>query len=48
MDKRPHKFNKKVFLFKKYVKNSKTAQDYQNLQFAITGSPDCIRKRTNE
>ena len=39
--------NKKT-LFKQYVKNGKTAHDYQNLQFAITELSGDISERKNE
>ena len=42
------KIQQKNSLFKQYVKNGKTAHDYQNLQFAITELSVYITERKNE
>ena len=42
------RIQQKNSLFKLYVKNVKTAHDYQNLQLAITELSDYITERKNE
>ena len=47
-DRTKSKIQQKNSLFKQYVKNGKTAHDYQNLQFAITELSDHTTERKNE
>ena len=41
------KIQQKIFLYKRYVKNSNTANDHKNLQFAITKLSNYITERKN-